>query len=580
MLNRPAVISVPGALTIGDEIHSATGRLDAAAQIAPSAAVTVNALGVLDLNGNAQTIGSLTMGGGQVATGAGTLTLNGDLLYNGASEGAAISGRLDLGGAPRTFEIANGAATADLAVNATILDGAIQKTGSGRLELWGANKFAGGLTVSAGDVLARDARALGTGPATVGGTAAAAALYAGLGTTVTNEVTIAGGGGARTLGGLDALGTAVFGGGITLQNPVNLTAPGGGTVEFSGAIGGDSGQGVTKTGLGSVILSGTNTFAGDLTVSGGRLVLRNADALGTGSSPVNVGSLLGAASCALVVDGALVLDRDLTVRGIGPITLAVTNAGAGAALNGNVTLQNNVIVDTAAGSRLQMGGTISDDTFRSLTKTGAGTLELSGSNTYRSFTLVQTGTLLVQNPAGSATGDGTVQIAAGATLGGTGTVRNATVQPGGLVTPGASVGTLHALGDVQLLGTLRIELDPAGAGACDLLQVGGDLNISAATVDFLTLGIDPPDDPVYVFASSGHRTGEAFASVQNLPSGYQIDYAHGGGNEIALVLIPEPGTAGLLLAGALALWRRKQGARPDAAGRGLGRLGQPSLPPE
>ena len=45
------------------------------------------------------------------------------------------------------------------------------------------------------------------------------------------------------------------------------------------------------------------------------------------------------------------------------------------------------------------------------------------------------------------------------------------------------------------------------------------------------------NDPIYVFASYNTLAGSQFASVNNLPSGYSIDYVFNG-NSIALV--PEP----------------------------------------
>src|SRR5690606_4669746 len=70
--------------------------------------VTLNSSGVLDLNGNNDVIGSLTLTTGttysaDVTTGAGTLTLGGNLTLNafqgssGATPAATISGKLDLG---------------------------------------------------------------------------------------------------------------------------------------------------------------------------------------------------------------------------------------------------------------------------------------------------------------------------------------------------------------------------------------------------------------------------------------------------------------------------------------------------
>jgi autotransporter-associated beta strand protein len=71
-----------------------------------------------------------------------------------------------------------------------------------------------------------------------------------------------------------------------------------------------------------------------------------------------------------------------------------------------------------------------------LTKVGVGTLTLTGSNTYTGVTNVNQGKLLVN---GTHTGVGTYTVAAGGTLGGSGTI-SSLVQGAGLGSPGNSPG--------------------------------------------------------------------------------------------------------------------------------------------
>src|SRR5262249_12559182 len=84
-------VAVPGNLVIGDFLGGSWAktkadvvRLTGNNQIQQTAAVTVNNSGLLDLNGNSNTIGvaqaaALTLAGGAVTTGAGTLTLGGNV---------------------------------------------------------------------------------------------------------------------------------------------------------------------------------------------------------------------------------------------------------------------------------------------------------------------------------------------------------------------------------------------------------------------------------------------------------------------------------------------------------------------
>ena len=130
--------------------------------------VTINSNGTLDLNGFNDQIGNLTMlvGGGsaaQVATGAGVMSLLGDVTVNGSqgssliSPAAVISGKLDLGS---FFSGAGGTATRTFAINDSVLSSqspnleisavisgaanvSLSKTGTGNLMLSGTNTYFG-----------------------------------------------------------------------------------------------------------------------------------------------------------------------------------------------------------------------------------------------------------------------------------------------------------------------------------------------------------------------------------------------------------------------------------------------------
>src|SRR5262249_40908608 len=120
-------VAVTGNLIIGDSLGGSSSskadvvRLLATNQNAPTSPVTVNNSGQLHPCTNSNTIGTgqvtaLSMTGGSVtATGAGTLTLGGNVvglanLTN--STPATISGNLNLGGATRTFDVQLGALVA------------------------------------------------------------------------------------------------------------------------------------------------------------------------------------------------------------------------------------------------------------------------------------------------------------------------------------------------------------------------------------------------------------------------------------------------------------------------------------
>lgn len=86
-LNQTGGVAVPGALDIGttNMATTVTVRLLANGQIASTAPVTINPNGALWLDGHANTIGSLTMNGGEVITDAGLLDVAGDITASTAA---------------------------------------------------------------------------------------------------------------------------------------------------------------------------------------------------------------------------------------------------------------------------------------------------------------------------------------------------------------------------------------------------------------------------------------------------------------------------------------------------------------
>ena len=69
-------------------------------------------------------------------------------IANGA--GTGNSGHIDLGGANRVFNVADGAANVDLAIEVPISNGSLTKTGPGTLALYGNNSFNGDSVVQEG----------------------------------------------------------------------------------------------------------------------------------------------------------------------------------------------------------------------------------------------------------------------------------------------------------------------------------------------------------------------------------------------------------------------------------------------
>ncbi|ROM33883.1 autotransporter outer membrane beta-barrel domain-containing protein [Pseudomonas poae] len=123
--------------------------------------------------------------------------------------------------------------------------------------------------------------------------------------------------------------------------------------------------------------------------------------------------------------------------------------------------------DQAAANRVYEG---------SLIKSGAGRLLLSGDSTYRGATTVNGGLLTVNGSLAS-----TVTVNDSATLGGSGRIAALSVNNGGSVAPGNSVGTLQVAGDVNLGAgsTYAVELTPAGS---DRIVAGGKAVLGGGNV--------------------------------------------------------------------------------------------------
>ncbi|PWK89704.1 autotransporter-associated beta strand repeat-containing protein [Fulvimonas soli] len=136
-------------------------------------------------------------------------------------------------------------------------------------------------------------------------------------------------------------------------------------------------NGLTKSGAGTLVLGGANTYTGGTTVAGGTLSV---------SSDAN----LGDASGGLTLDGGTLQN-----------TAAFTSARDIALGAGGGTLQTDADL-TAHGAIAGDGG---------LTKTGDGTLTLAGANTYTGGTNINAGVLQVGNA--NALGSGQIVLGSG-----------------------------------------------------------------------------------------------------------------------------------------------------------------------
>ena len=223
---------------------------------------------------------------------------------------------------------------------------------------------------------------------------------------------------------------------------------------------------------------------------------------------VSGGGGIGATAVADLADGSI---KTITLTNAGenyisPPTVSILGGGSGSGLVlGTPTLVPNV-----------SGGLI---------KTGSGILTLGGTSTYTGATSVKQGGLRVEGQLA-----GSVEVAAGATFGGGGSVMGSVeMAPGSLFTSDSNK-TMTVRGDMAMHGTLVLEATEAGGGRLD---VSGKLDISGAKLATKSTA-GKVRSPVHVIASYSSLLGR-FAEAESLPSGYTLDYHYNGQNQIALV---------------------------------------------
>ncbi len=300
------------------------------------------------------------------------------------------------------------------------------------------------------------------------------------------------------------------------------------------SIGGDIGQSaadksLTKEGTGTLALSGNNTWSGTTRINGGVLLLNSANALPGGIGTSNGTGLLmltgGVAGLAngdftrpvgnaagyvrFYSDGGFAAYGEDRVVNLGGESDELTWASTANFLGNARTLilgasdadktvdfQNPVSFGNAARTIQADDGSADVDgkisgvlsssgTSGSLVKTGSGTLELAGDNTYTGSTTVEDGRLLI---TGTTSDQGSVSIKSGATLGGTGSLglasgKNLTVEAGGTLSSGITdVGTFTINGDVVMTAD-AVYSWKYNNGDSSLAVINGDLQLpSVATV--------------------------------------------------------------------------------------------------
>lgn len=298
------------------------------------------------------------------------------------------------------------------------------KTDSGRLILNGANQYRGGTRIDSGILQVFADKNLGAAGGPLIFNSGTLALGTSFDLDATRPVTLEPGGGV-----IDTAGHA-----MTLSR--SITGPGG----------------LTKLGSGSLTLSGKNSWSGGTRINGGTLIVSDSGNLPF-AGEVNVGS-----------DGLLQLFSGQTVGSLSG--------------SGQVALEHSVLSAGAENTDGYFAGLITGP--GAVIKDGNGTLTLAGVNTYTGSTGVNGGRLVVN---GSVTSDVTVQDSG--VLSGSGRTGAITIRQGGTVSPGNSVGTLMASGDVRFEADSNYAVEVSADGRSDLLATSGRALLRGGEVSML-----------------------------------------------------------------------------------------------
>lgn len=562
--------------------------------------------GVLNLNGG--TLTTLKIANGSSGSFSGTVFNPGDasVNFNGTVIKATQTQTAFISGfEPGKLNILSGGALIDsngfsIGIQSALGgSGALTKLGAGQLSLSGSNSYTGGTTIEAGTLQLGNVGALGAG---------------------TSGLTINGGtldlnGLGVTVGTLSGSAGGVIRTGVTGMASLTINQSATGT--YDGSIqNGVGAVSVTKTGMGTLRVTGSSSYSGGTSVESGRLEVAGLGTLGSGTTSVAGGMAsdeFGAFLCFYEdanAGPATYVGTGATVNGAfgGVVSFfdnssagnarLIASAGANGGRGGRIAFADSASGGTAqvelygdsvlsllantsgtvaigslagsgvvrtGGANLTIGtnnlstsfsGSISD--IGSISKVGTGTLSLSGPSFYTGGTQIQAGTLVIANvgTGTSALGTGNVFVGTAGKLAGVGTVLGDTVLAGTL-SPGNSPGMMTFAGALSLQNTAVVQMELSGLGV-DNITVGGLLTYDGTLAITLVGGYRPEVGETFALFDAGSvAIGSQFDAITFNRTGYagEMNYATG---VLTITAVPEPSTLGLLAVAGVALLRRRR----------------------
>ena len=376
------------------------------------------------------------------------------------------------------------------------------KNGSGTLTIGSSNSFTGGAIINNGTVLFANDTA-NSGGLSVG------------------TITLNGG----TLTMFDSAATANTAawnlfvpsssfGTLNTDSRCNLSGSltGGGTLNFN------------VTGTQTSLVGDWSAFNGTINVTGGG-EFRVLNFAGYPNATINLSNNVTA-------DFQGIVDPNGTTLAIGQLSgVASSKLLGGTATNGEVltwSIGGNNIDATFAG---QIGEQDTNATT-AIQKIGSGKWTLTASNFYNGGTLVSAGALIANNSSGSATGSGDVEVASGATLGGTGAIAGSiSIDGGATFAPGNPTGTLSIGGDLNFDSAANLQFalgsSSSSATVAGNLSLAGNLDISSAP------GFGSGTYTLFTYSGALNLSGFAIASA---PAGYNYSISTNTPGQVNLIV--------------------------------------------
>ena len=437
---------------------------------------------------------------------------NATLRYTGVTASTDRNFTL-INGTTAGIDVSQAGTTLTMSGSAAATTGGLNKLGNGTLVFSSNHSYTGVTTISAGTLsIANIAN---------GGTAS------GLGNSTSAAANLVLNGGTLNYTGASASSNRSF----TLANSTSSSIrveDGAALLTLSGTSAAASGS-LTKSGNGTLALTGSHSYSGGTTISAGTLQVGHANALGTSGNITFSGGTMSFASSGNGADygariknsaSAMILDTNgqsvtfvgamdssnaggLTKNGTGTLTLSGANTyTGGTAINaGTLALSSasgalgsgNVAVGSSAVLELGNSGTptVSNNISGSgtLRQTGSGTTTLSGTNTNTGAVEATAGTLLFSGAGALSASTASLNASSSATLSfADGTTRNSTISGNISLADtsflkfdinGASSDFLTANGTASLPGSGKIQLNllsaPSGSTTYNLLYAGGGL---------------------------------------------------------------------------------------------------------